>query len=631
MLQALKNWHHSCWNATIDFGEVLILEYKILSNINSVDDVKKLNNDEINLLCDEIRGEIIDVVSKNGGHLASSLGAVELTVALHRVFSSPRDAIIFDVGHQSYAHKLLTGRLDRFSTLRQQGGISGFMRPDESEHDPFVTGHSSNSISAAYGIYKAKSMLGGGTAIAVIGDGAMTGGMAYEALNNAGGKKGNFIVVLNDNKMSISKNVGAMPRAFTKMRNRKGYHKMKFAVSTFLLKIPFIGKPAHNLIFSIKEAFKSLVYKNNIFTSLGFNYLGPVNGHDIEAMERLFTIAKSYNRPTLVHVVTTKGKGYTYAESSPKDYHGVSAFDIDKGKDISSVKSYSDAAGEALCELAAKNKKVCAITAAMTEGTGLKDFAAKYKSRFFDVGIAEQHAVTFAAGLASGGMIPFFAVYSTFLQRGYDQVLHDAAIANVPIKLLVDRAGIVGDDGESHQGVFDVAYLSTIPNVNIYSPCYYDELKELIFDTADKKELSVIRYPRGVENKNFDGEINGDYTLLSNGGEKVIVTYGRVFSCAVEAQKSLGNTDVLKLNKVFPVSEEIVNLLLKYKEIYFFEEGVLSGGIAEHIGCRLLEKGFAGRYTVKAINNEFVGASTIQSALKKYKLDRESMIETVGK
>lgn len=607
------------------------MEHKILGNINSPDDVKKLNKDEITMLCDEIRSEIIDVVSKNGGHLASSLGAVELTVALHRVFYSPRDAIIFDVGHQSYAHKLLTGRLDRFNTLRQEGGISGFMRPDESEHDPFVTGHSSNSISAAYGIYKAKTMLDGGTAIAVIGDGAMTGGMAYEALNNAGAKKGNFIVILNDNKMSISRNVGAMPRAFTKMRNRKGYHKMKFAVSNLLLKIPFIGKPIYNFIFWIKESLKSIVYKNNIFTSLGFNYLGPVDGHDTEAMERLFTIAKSYNRPTLVHVVTTKGKGYAYAESQPKDYHGVSSFDIGKGKDISKNKTYSDIVGEALCKLAEKNKKVCAITAAMTEGTGLQNFATKYKSRFFDVGIAEQHAVTFAAGLASGGMVPFFAVYSTFLQRGYDQVLHDAAIAKVPIKLLVDRAGIVGDDGESHQGVFDVSYLSTIPNVNIYSPCYYSELKNLIEDTSNKKELSVIRYPRGCENDNFNGEISGDYSIISNNGKKVIVTYGRIFANAVEAQKSLNDTDVIKLNRIFPINEQIVDLLLKYKQIYFFEEGILSGGIAEHIGSRLLQKGYDGKYSVYAIDGEFVGASTIASALKKYKLDRESMIEIVGK
>lgn len=606
------------------------METKILNKISSPDDVKKLNNDDINVLCDEIRSEIIDVVSKNGGHLASSLGAVELTVALHRVFSSPNDAIIFDVGHQSYAHKLLTGRRDKFSTIRQEGGLSGFMRPDESEHDPFVTGHSSNSISAAFGIYKSKSLSGkSGTAVAVIGDGAMTGGMAYEALNNAGAKKSNFIVVLNDNKMSISRNVGAMSRAFTKMRNRRGYHKMKFAVSNLLLKIPFIGKTAYNFIFSIKETFKSIVYKNNIFTSLGFNYLGPVDGHDIEAMERLLTIAKAYNRPTLVHVVTTKGKGYSHAENKPNNYHGVSPFNISTGEGAAKEKTFSDVAGDTLCELADQNPKICAVTAAMTEGTGLKNFAVRYKSRFFDVGIAEEHAVTFTAGLASGGMIPFFAVYSSFLQRGYDQVLHDAAIANVPIKLLVDRAGIVGDDGESHQGVFDVAYLSTIPNVNIYSPYDYQELRNLIFETANKKEISVIRYPRGTEISNYSGEINGDYTIVGGNGEKVIVTYGRIFSNAVDAIKSLDNTDIIKLNKVYPIDDKLVDLLIKYSEIYFFEEGILSGGIAEHVGCKLLSKGYKGKYNVYAINNEFVGAATIPSSLKKYKLDSRSMIEIV--
>ncbi len=607
------------------------MEYRILNTVKSPQDVKKLNKEDTNILCAEIRNKIIEVVSQNGGHLASSLGAVELTVALHRVFNSPDDAIIFDVGHQSYAHKLITGRFDKFSTLRKEDGISGFMRPQESEHDPFVTGHSSNSISAAYGIYKAKALSGkSGTAIAVIGDGAMTGGMAYEALNNAAAKRSNFIVVLNDNKMSISNNVGAIPRAFTRMRS-KGYYKMKFAITGFLLKIPLIGKPIYKFVSWIKEQFKSLVYKNNLFTSLGLNYLGPVNGHDTEAMESLFNIAKNYNRPTLIHVVTTKGKGYTHAETSPKDYHGVSAFDVEKGKSKQCKKTYSVAAGEALCELAEQNSKVCAITAAMTEGTGLDEFASKYKSRFFDVGIAEQHAVTFTAGLASGGMIPYFAVYSSFLQRGYDQVLHDAAIANVPIKLLVDRAGIVGDDGESHQGVFDVAYLSTIPNVNIYSPCYYDELKAVIKSTADVKEISVIRYPRGCENKNFDGEIKGEYTVVSQNGKKAIVTYGRLFSNAVDAQKSLTNTDLIKLNKIYPIADDFVDMLFKYDEIFFFEEGIISGGIAEHIGCRLLQNGYGGKYGVNAINNQFVGASTISSALKKYNLDTESMIKTVGK
>ena len=603
------------------------MEYNLLSKIKGPQDVKSLSNNDLPRLCEEIRDIIIDTVSKNGGHLASNLGAVELTVALHRVFSSPEDAIIFDVGHQCYTHKLLTGRYDRFSTIRQKGGLSGFMRPDESEHDAFVTGHSSNSISAAYGIYKAKAISGQkGTAVAVIGDGAMTGGMAYEALNNAGDESGNFIVVLNDNTMSISRNVGAMSRAFSKLRSRPKYHSFKFVINKILVKIPLIGRPFYNFLFHIKEIIKGAVYRNNIFVSLGFNYLGPVNGHDIEHIEELLKIAKSYNRPCLVHVVTTKGKGYAYAENKPKNYHGVSPFDIVNGADLSGKRDFSAVAGESLCKLAENNKNVCAITAAMTTGTGLSDFAKKYPDRFFDVGIAEQHAVTFSAGLAKGGTVPFFAVYSSFLQRGYDQVIHDAAIANLPIKLLVDRAGIVGEDGESHQGVFDVAFLTAVPNVNIYSPCYYRELENLIAKTAENDELCVIRYPRGCENNNFDGEISGDYTGILNGNKKAIVTYGRIFSNAVEAVKQRNDIDVIKLNKIYPVSDEVIDLLQGYDEIHFFEEGVKSGGIGEHIGCRLSELGFTEKYSVHAIEGGFVAADDVSSALKTYGLDTDSMI-----
>ena len=606
------------------------MEYKILSTIKSPLDVKKLNKLGTDELCREMRDCIIDTISKNGGHLASNLGIVELTVALHRSFTSPRDAIIFDVGHQSYPHKLLTGRFENFSTIRTEGGISGFMRPQESEYDAFVTGHSSNSISAAYGIYKAKAMQGQeGTAVAVIGDGAMTGGMAYEALNNAGGRRSNFIVILNDNKMSISRNVGAISRGFTRLRNRPWYHHMKFAISNILLKIPLIGRGLNNMVFSVKEAFKSVVYRNNFFTSLGFNYLGPVDGHNIEAMERLFDIAKTYNRPTLIHVVTVKGKGYPYAESKPKNYHGVSPFDIEKGAGDSKNTTFSDVAGKTLCKLAGKNDKVCAITAAMTEGTGLTEFANAYKSRFFDVGIAEQHAVTFSAGLAKGGMIPFFAVYSSFLQRGFDQVLHDAAIARLPIKLLVDRAGIVGEDGESHQGLFDVAYLRAIPGMCIYSPCYYDELESVIMSTSENNELCAIRYPRGCENHNFDGEISGEYTIVGGNGKKAIITYGRLFSNAVEAQKKLVHTDIVKLNKVYPLSDDLIKLISGYDELYIFEEGIRSGGIAEHISSRLLEMNFKGKCSIYAIEDEFVPAATVSAAIKRYNLDVDSMIKII--
>ena len=602
----------------------------ILGRIESPDDLKQLNSNELEVLCREIRDTIINTVSKNGGHLASSLGAVELTVALHRSFNTPKDSIIFDVGHQSYTHKLITGRYSRFNTLRQKDGLSGFMRPCESEYDPFVTGHSSNSISAAYGMFRANTVLGSdSTAVAVIGDGAMTGGMAYEALNNAGNRKGNFIIVLNDNNMSISKNVGAVSRSFTRMRNGQRYHRLKFAVGNTLLKMGFFGKVLYNFIYKLKDMVKRAVYKNNIFAALGFNCLGPVDGHNISAMESIFKIAKTYDRPTVVHVVTKKGKGYSFAENNPNDYHGVSPFDIKKGISGADKFDFSSAAGKALCELANRNKKVCAITAAMAYGTGLKDFSRTYRERFFDVGIAEEHAVTFAAGLAKGGMVPFFAVYSSFLQRGYDQVLHDAAIANLPVKFLVDRAGIVGEDGESHQGLFDVAFLSTIPNVNIYSPYCYEELEYRIKKTVNDKELCAIRYPRGCEGLKADIDFTGDYTLFGNGNKKAVVTYGRTFSHALEALGTLNNFDIIKLNRVFPVCEEVINLICNYNRVHFFEEGIRAGGIGEHIAARLLEKGVCLDYKIHAINGEFVPQQTYAQAIRTFGLDKKAIISAM--
>ncbi len=606
------------------------MEYKLLSKIKSPDDVKKLNDDEISLLCQEIRDCIVSTVSKNGGHLASNLGAVELTVALHRSFSSPEDALIFDVGHQSYTHKLLTGRFDKFSTIRTENGLSGYMRPDESEHDPFITGHSSNSISAAYGIYRAKKLKGeNGTAVAIIGDGAMTGGMAYEALNNAGSGRSNFIVVLNDNKMSISRNVGALARSLTKMRNKPHYHHFKFALSRFLLAIPLIGKPLNNAIFTVKEAVKELIYHENIFSALGFNYLGPVDGHNVKAMEQLFEVAKTYSRPSVIHVITTKGKGYAYAESSPRDYHGVSAFDIDKGAKFSGKRTYSDVAGAALCKIAEKDERVCAVTAAMAAGTGLTEFAGRFKSRFFDVGIAEEHAVTFAAGLASTGLKPYFAVYSSFLQRGFDQVIHDIAIGNFPVRLLIDRAGIVGEDGETHQGLFDVAFLTSVPGMTVYSPTYYDELERDIELSAQSEKFVAIRYPRGCEKSGATKEISGDYTVFEGGGVKAIITYGRIFQNAFEVQKKLPDITLIKLNKIYPVSDSLINEMLKYKELHFFEEGIENGGIAELCAAKLLEIGYGGKYVIHAIDNKFVPTAAVSTALENAGLDTESMINAL--
>ena len=606
------------------------MEYKLLSKIKSPDDVKKLNYDEIPLLCQEIRDCIVSTVAKNGGHLASNLGAVELTVALHRSFSSPEDALIFDVGHQSYTHKLLTGRFDKFSTIRTENGLSGYMRPDESEHDPFITGHSSNSISAAYGIYRAKKLKGeNGTAVAVIGDGALTGGMAYEALNNAGSGRSNFIVVLNDNKMSISRNVGALARSLTKMRNKPHYHHFKFALSRFLLAIPLVGKPLNNAVFKVKEAVKELIYHENIFSALGFNYLGPVDGHNVKAMEQLFEVAKTYSRPSVIHVITTKGKGYAYAESSPKDYHGVSAFDIDKGADFGGKRTYSDVAGAALCKIAEKDEKVCAVTAAMAAGTGLTEFAGRFKQRFFDVGIAEEHAVTFSAGLASAGLKPYFAVYSSFLQRGFDQIIHDIAIGGFPVRLLIDRAGIVGEDGETHQGLFDVAFLTTVPGMTVYSPTYYEELERYIEQSAQSEKIVAIRYPRGAEKSGAEKEISGDYTVFGGSGEKAIVTYGRIFQNALEAQKKLPDVTLIKLNKIYPLAENLINEMQKFKEIHFFEEGIKNGGIAELCAAKLLEGGYGGKYTIHAVDNKFVPTASVSAALKNAGLDTDSMINAL--
>lgn len=606
------------------------MEYKLLGNINSPEDVKRLNEKEISLLCAEIRDCIVSTVSKNGGHLASNLGAVELTVALHRSFSSPTDAIIFDVGHQAYTHKLLTGRFNSFNTLRTENGLSGYMRPEESEHDPFITGHSSNSISAAYGIYRAKRLSGSdGTAIAVIGDGALTGGMAYEALNNAGAGRGNFIVVLNDNKMSISRNVGALARSLTKMRNKPHYHHFKLALSRFLLAVPLVGKPLNSALYAIKGAFKELVYHQNVFSALGFNYLGPVDGHNVKAMEQLFGIAKSYGRPTVIHVITTKGKGYSYAEASPKSYHGVSSFDIEKGAEQSDEPTYSDIAGRALCELAEKNERVCAITAAMTSGTGLSEFSARYRSRFFDVGIAEQHAVTFSAGLASAGMRPYFAVYSSFLQRGYDQIIHDAAIARLPLCLLIDRAGIVGEDGETHQGLFDASFLSSVPGITIYSPTYYSELKREIEAAVFADGITAIRYPRGKAPRE-EVDATGDYSFFGKNGKKLLITYGRIFANALEAQKQYPQADILKLNKIYPLSRELISLLANYREIHFFEEGIKKGGIGELCGEKLLEQGFKGKYTLHAVDNSFVPTASASSALKALGLDTEAMLTALN-
>ncbi len=607
--------------------------YKYLDKIDSPADLKKLSIDELYILCDEIRDMLIKTVSQNGGHLSPNLGTVELTVAMHYVYDLPKDSIVWDVGHQAYTHKILTGRRDRMSTIRQKGGLSGFPKRSESKYDAFNVGHSSTSISAAYGIARAKALKGDNSrTVAVIGDGALTGGLAYEGLNNAGRSPKNFTIILNDNKMSISKNVGSMAKYLTHIRITPGYIKVKKAVEKVLLHTPLIGNPIRSLLLNSKSKLRISVYRNTIFEDLGFVYYGPVDGHDIRKLIHALNASKNVTQGVLIHVITKKGKGYSFAENDPKSYHGVGKFDIDTGEPLSSRKGYSARFGEIMCDFAGKDEKLCAITAAMQSGTGLSGFARKYRERFFDVGIAEEHAVTFASGMAAQGMIPVFAVYSSFLQRSYDQLIHDAAAQDLHIVLGVDRAGIVGDDGETHQGVFDVAMLNSIPNATVYSPCYFDELKAdldraIYHDTG----IAAVRYPRGGEPfRPLDYRSGGVCTVYGSGKAAVLVTYGRLFANAVQAAQVLRDkgTDItiVKLELIRPIPEEAVETAASFDRVYFFEEGIEQGGIGETFFMRLRDHGFKGSFELTGIKDRFVPQSTVDEAFADLGLDCAGMV-----
>ena len=605
------------------------MEHELLKSIKLAGDIKKLNIEQLNQLCGELRDEIIQKVSETGGHLASNLGAVELTVALHYVFDSPEEPIVWDVGHQCYAHKILTGR--DITGIRTEGGLSGFPKSSESEHDLFVAGHASTSVSAALGVAEAKKIAGDDkSVIAVVGDGATSGGMIYEALNNAGRSGTNLVVVLNDNEMSISPNVGAMAKYLAGIRSREGYFRFKDNFEHFVLSIPVIGKGIFSLFHSVKSFFKDLFYSSNTFEHFGFVYLGPADGHDIAMLIRTFRRAKSMKRPVLVHINTIKGKGYEPAEKMPSKFHGVAPFVRETGElKKESGYSFSSAFGASLCRLAEKDDKICAITAAMTDGTGLRGFAEKYNNRFFDVGIAEEHAMTFAAGLAAGGMKPCFAVYSTFLQRAYDQVLHDASIEPKHVVIGIDRAGIVGGDGETHQGTFDVPILTTIPGVTVYSPADYAELDSSLDKAFAGEGVQAVRYPRGAEKavpEKFAGSYR-DFDYFENSRDCLIVAYGRLFCEAAFAAEETG-ASVLKLGKIFPIENEAVKIAKRYKNVLFFEESVEFGSIAEHFGNELYKNGFEGKYEIHCVSG-FVPHMEAESAMKRHGLDRESMKNAV--
>lgn len=610
------------------------MDYRFLGRIKTPSDVRKLNNDEITELCAEIRDKMITTVSENGGHLSSNLGVVELTVALHRCFYTPDDTVVFDVGHQCYTHKLLTGRYKDFSTLRRENGMSGFMKPEESVHDPFITGHSSTSVSSAFGDCVAKEIKNGhGYSVAVIGDGALTGGMFYEALNNVRKKDKGLIVVLNDNKMSISKNRGALAKHLSTIRTRKKYFKFKSGVERFLVKIPLVGHALRSLVLNLKLMLKNAVYNSNIFESLGFYYMGPVDGHNVEKLCEVFEIAKSLDRPVLIHTKTVKGKGYAPAENNPDVFHGVSGFGIDDGSLKPSSKNFSSVFGETLCKLAENDEKICAITAAMPSGTGLSTFADRFRDRFFDVGIAEEHAVTFSASLARSGLKPVFAVYSTFLQRGYDQIIHDAAIAGLPLTLAVDRAGFVGDDGETHQGLFDVAFLSNIPGVTIFAPSSFKELEStLTARLAAPVGVAAVRYPRGGESYLCTADRCFDGFSEFGASNTAVVTYGTLVSEALSAKEQLEKqsvaVSVIKLSRLNPLPDEFIEYLFEKSDVLFFEEGIRNGGIAERTAARLLEKGFKGKFVIKAVEG-FVKQASVSAQRASFGLDKASIIKLV--
>ncbi len=611
----------------------------ILEKINSPKDLKGLQESELDILAKEIRTELLETVSENGGHLAANLCVVELTIALHRVFDSPDDKFIFDVGHQSYVHKLLTGRREEFRSLRKFNGISGFPKRDESEHDAFGAGHSSTSISAAAGIAAANLLCGKENyTIAIVGDGAFTGGMIYEALNNCSEHE-RLIIVLNDNDMSISPNVGGMSKYFSKVRSSAKYFNLKHGIKRFFGSIPVIGVPLIKGSTAIKNIVKKVAMSQNFFEQFGLSYYGPLDGNDEKHLERVFREAKDDKKSCVVHICTTKGKGYAPAEKRPDLFHGVSGFDIETGKiKESSGESFSERFGKIICDQAEKNDKIVAITAAMPDGTGLSRFAKLYPDRFFDVGIAEQHALTFASGMATEGVIPVFAVYSTFMQRAFDQLIHDAALQNLHIIVMLDRAGLVANDGATHHGIFDTAFIPEIPNVTFYSPNDFESLEECFKLAIEANGPVVIRYPKGndIELGFMTRNVNFDYCDFGSAPKNAIITYGRLTENSINAAKiceekgfstrviSLKTLSHLDINSILPTLDGIDNVV-------FAEEGIKNGGVGQRLCSMLVENGRLNgtRFIIKAIDGIFPQHGSNKELLSLLGLSSEDIANAV--
>lgn len=610
----------------------------ILDSIRSPEQLRFLTDSQLSELTDELRSFLLESVSQTGGHLSSNLGVTELTVALHCVFDSPCDKIIFDVGHQAYVHKLLTGRKDQFGTLRQLDGLSGFLKKCESEHDIFEAGHSSTSISAGLGIAMARDLAGEDHhVISVIGDGAMTGGMAFEALNHAGHTKTRLIVVLNDNEMSIDENVGGLSRYLSRLRTAPSYSRAKDEVETFLNRIPGVGRPFARSIQKAKDSLKYFLVAGVLFEELGFTYLGPIDGHDISAMRHVFSLAKKVQGPVLVHVLTKKGLGYTPAEEKPDDFHGVGPFDLNTGAPRSAAKNptFSDVFGDALCELAAEDERVVGITAAMPSGTGMGRFKAEFPTRYIDVGIAEQHAVTLAAGLATAGQRPVFAVYSTFLQRAYDQMVHDVCMQKLPVIFAIDRAGLVGQDGETHHGVFDLSYLMHMPNMTILAPKDGLELKAMMRHALALNGPVAIRYPRGTayteSSANPEGLISCPMCHVSE-GEAVLFAVGTMYHTAQAAIRLLHDKGV-RCSLIHPrvlkpfQGEQLSEVLGRFRHYFVLEDNVRIGGYGMEVLHALQTCGREKPYTFTSLSfpDCFIEHGAIPELFRRYHLDAEAV------
>lgn len=604
----------------------------LLEQINSPKDLKKLTLEEKETLSQEIRDLIIDVTSKNGGHVASNLGVVELTIALHSIFDTPNDKIVWDVGHQCYVHKILTGRREEFQNIRKLGGISGFPKICESEYDNFNTGHSSTSISIATGMARARDILNENyEVVAVIGDGSLTGGMALEALNDAGSSKTNVKVILNDNEMSISKNVGGIPLYLSKMRTKTGYTRSNRKIKAIVNKIPYIGKPIISFAHYTKQIIKRAVFRNMYFEDIGFTYLGPVDGHDIKKLEDILERSKKINGPVLIHVVTKKGKGYKLAEENPDKFHGISAYDKETGE-VKKSKNYSKVFGEKLVKMASEDKRIVAVTAAMRDGTGLKEFAEKFPDRFFDVGIAEQHALGLIAGMARAGLKPVLPIYSSFLQRGYDQIIHDIALSGIPVTVCIDRSGIVGNDGETHQGIFDLSFLSSIPNIVIMAPKNFEELDKMLEFGVNLDKPVFIRYPRGGENFSFESTEDielGKAEIVQEGTDLSIIAIGNMVGRAEEVASLLPEKSVEIINARFlkPLDEEtILNSIRKTGYCITIEDNLLKGGLGSAV-VEAVNKSDIQDVKIKnfGYDDTFVEHGTVKELEDKYGLSAEKI------